>query len=805
MTDRARVVLAVVLAVSVVSAPVAVTADADQTTALLSQHLVVGSEHTTATDFANGTYDNLTVEGSGEAAVLAGSQTSPIDSYDDGNLDEYSGDTGGFTTQTGTVYEGSHALESTSSSGRIISTNGLSTYPDVGDNFSARIQTGNTGDMGLLVLAQDYNNFYEIRVDDFRAEIAIYETVGGSTNKQNKTDISNLDGQWLRVEGHLEDTASGVRITATLYNDTGSHLGTVSWEDTTSPFTSGGVGARQTLGVTSYMDSVVLENTNTGTASYTSDTHAVGEAAAAWTNLTLDNTTADVSWQYNTGSGWVTDRTDTYTSSGNRTVNLSADASEWRVRINYTKTGANSTRTLSDEGVLFEANTPTLSNGSPTGYQEVSNTTLSVDVSDPDFGLAQGDTVTVNFSEDGTPIGSSTTTSNGTVSVPYNNIPGGTHEITATATDSYGNTVTESWTFSTPSELVIRNETAPNTLVNDSVDVTLTFFGQDGTVEERTATNGTVDMSGLPTGTEFAVVAQADTYEARTIIVPSLIEQQTIYLLPSSEQSVQTEFVLDDRTGVFANDESSKLRVQKAITINGSTEYRTIVGDYFDSSGSLSTILHQDQRYRLVISNDDETRVLGSYTAANAQTVPLTIGEVTYSGDIAEGVSWGAQLNTVNGTRVTDLSFVDPDRTLASVDVEYRYENGTVIDNFTVSSPPERYNARLMQAPPPGDSALVEYTATFEDGSVVVIERPVGDAAEIGATGEVNPRILSLIGWVGVVALTGLVVIYDGALAGFTGVVAATAFTALGVLDVPGLVLSVAGVGALVFLVGGDG
>jgi hypothetical protein len=137
-----------------------------------------------------------------------------------------------------------------------------------------------------------------------------------------------------------------------------------------------------------------------------------------------------------------------------------------------------------------------------------------------------------------------------------------------------------------PSELQVRNELNPDELIQgENVTLRAGFFGESDTVVERNVTNGTVDLSGLPADQELVVTVREDNadYAFRRILIENVVETQAIYLLPADEPSAEVRFELNDQTDRFGSD--TKLIVEKPITRNGQTEYRTISGDYIGADG----------------------------------------------------------------------------------------------------------------------------------------------------------------------------------------------------------------------------
>ena len=431
---------------------------------------------------------------------------------------------------------------------------------------------------------------------------------------------------------------------------------------------------------------------NSGT--YVSAPHTGEAITTVWANLTLTNTSATVTWQEDgDGDGsWTNVSSTTVSSTQNLTQDLSGTTSDrWRVRVDVETTGPNPVAEIHDEGLLFEPASPTLSDPKPPDDMKIENATgdVSIDVSDADFQLSQGDTVTVSATDgDGTSLGSTTLTSNGTASLSYSS-KAGENVIEWTATDEFGNTETFTQTFTTPSTLEVRNESDPSQIVNTSSDITATFFGEDGeTVVERSSSDGTFDLSGLPADTEFIVQVDADGYRSRQTIITSLYDQQNVYLLPDSASAAQIEFVLDDKTGEFAQ-ESSRLFIDIPIQVNNQTQYKTAFADEFGASGSLRVTLRDNTRYRLRVRNGGgDERVLGSYTTSGSDTVTLELGRLQFAvGEQPDTYNISATtLEDDNGTvEAVKFNYNDPQDLTTDINVSVQTANGTTLGQDEVS------------------------------------------------------------------------------------------------------------------------
>ena len=225
-----------------------------------------------------------------------------------------------------------------------------------------------------------------------------------------------------------------------------------------------------------------------------------------------------------------------------------------------------------------------------------------------------------------------------------------------------GSGTTEMKLQSGPSALEIRDEINPDELVTTEAEVELQFFAEDDVIT-RSTDDGTIDMTGLPLDKSMTVQVSADGYVTRQAFIPSILEQQDVYILPDDVDSVETTFVLNDRTGAFPRDRSRVL-VEKPITRDGETTYQVVVSDEI-GVGDYSTIVERDARYRLSILNEDtdNKRVLGPYISTSAQTVELEVDSVAFdSGDTNIGYEWRADYQNETGAAIRfDFARTDAD------------------------------------------------------------------------------------------------------------------------------------------------
>jgi len=296
---------------------------------------------------------------------------------------------------------------------------------------------------------------------------------------------------------------------------------------------------------------------------------------------------------------------DVSTSDGSGTVSFRMDNSQHTVFLRTSSGG------------------PTLSNGRPAGDLDSAVTEFKIDVKDPD--LPQ-DNISVELDVDGSPNGSTFISSNGTATIDVSNqdYVGGQHTATVTATDAYGQSTSTSWTFKVPDQLTIRNETTPSEIIKPAT-VEVEFFFESGgqiTSVSRTTSDGNVSLTELPVDRPIVASAEAQGFRNRRIFISSIYEQQDLYLLSDSRQSVEVTFNLQDFSGDFPQD-TTVLVVERPIDGN----FTNILGDFFGANGQFPATLHFNERHRLMLLNTEtgETRDLGSFTPLSSGKQELAV------------------------------------------------------------------------------------------------------------------------------------------------------------------------------------
>lgn len=670
---RLIVAFAVIASMLVVSAPMEVAAMSSTAT---SDGLVVGSQHDTQSEFSNAQdLTNLTVSGSGSSAVVELSPAVDVyDGFEDGDVSEWSGDTSNFNAQTNVVASGSYAgaYAGSSSVSRSLPQSYTGTV-----KLSHKVRFTNVND----------GNTDFIRHTDGGTEVTNFAVYDGYlqyyTGSQwvQITSVSNNQWYTIRTDIHTDTDTVDVYVDGTLEASDLTLYNAASAVD--------GINLQgQSSSDTMYVDDLGISKGSPTSARYESAIHQVSNGAEAAINVTaITNVSVEVTVR--TDGGTVLNQS-TITSVGNHTLALAdTTSSDLETILNVDKTGDDPSFELSDESILFSNHSPEASNPSPADGTNLDDkqVNFSVDVSDPEFPTAQGDSVTAELVLDGSTEYTETVTSNSTVSTTETLSTGGSHDYYWNLTDEYGATTTTSTrTIHVPSELSFYNETSPESLVTE-VNVTARFFGSD-TIVTRTSSDGVVNMTGLPADEQILVTANADGYYQRTVTLDSLYDQQSVYMLNENASAVEIRFTLNSQSDSFG--ENSDVIIEKPLEINGSTEYRRIAASDFGVNG-YSVFLEEGSRYRISVRNENgDIRVLGGYQPTISETVQLEPGALSISVPDDGGVNYEARYSNETGPEIT-FEYVDPDNATSSVQVEIHErgnESNVLMENTTYDSGP---------------------------------------------------------------------------------------------------------------------
>lgn len=491
--------------------------------------------------------------------------------------------------------------------------------------------------------------------------------------------------------------------------------------------------------------------------SYTSPGLNVTDPTESQVELSQTDTEASVELEGDDGTGISTVDSTTTTSSG--TVSLTPDSSisQYQHKVTFTRDGEGDDASLSSESLLFVDEKPSIDDSSakPTDGSKISDGSvdLKVNVSDPEFGTEQGEEVTVEFRDasDDSVIGTDTLSQDGTASATWSSPTMGDNSWYAVATDSYGeSSQSQRFSVSTPDELKIRNESSPDSLISNSGEATVTFYEKDGDkVFERQASDGTIDMTGLPVE-EFTISVEVDGYRTRQAIIEDITEQQNVYLLPESADAVDVRFRISDPAGRFVPEDTT-IFVERPITRDGETVYRTVAADQFGANG-YGVQLERDQRYRLrVVSGEGRERIFG-FTSQVDESVELEISELEFDFESEDNYQWTSEL--VNNDTI-NFDFRDPTGETDSIEltITNRISNEVVyqsqLDGANVSD-----THILNSQPGPRDAYIVEWTGT-RDGAEISGSTVIGQSEIPISLPGLSDRHQSIIGSFMIVLIAG--------------------------------------------------
>jgi len=364
---------------------------------------------------------------------------------------------------------------------------------------------------------------------------------------------------------------------------------------------------------------------------------------------------------------------------------------------------------------------------------------FSIDISDSDFAF-DGDTVDATLFIDGESVGSETLSANGSASITTTISEGGGHEYYWVVSDRYGlETTTSTFSFDIPSELRIYNESSPDNLV-DNVTVEILFYGGpdgDQFTFQRETSNGVVDMSGLPVDQEFVVVASADGYNNRRIYVESLFQQASVFLLPESSTAAYNVFQIDDKSGSYPPGET-RLIIQRGLNKSGNFSWYTVSGDFFGGTNSHETYLRYNQRYRLIVENNQgDRRVIGAYMALDESNPKvITISSIVVSppdGQNYYANTWIDDATEDDGKKTLKFSYNDPDKLTDSLDlvIHERGNVSNVLDEISTDNVGDSWTVSYALEGADAETSWVVDWSGQREGNEIGQRVPVGEEGNI--------------------------------------------------------------------------
>lgn len=360
----------------------------------------------------------------------------------------------------------------------------------------------------------------------------------------------------------------------------------------------------------------------------------------------------------------------------------------------------------------------------------------------------------------------------------------------------------------------IYNETNPDERVGYPVGATVLFEGADGSIYEFTTENGSVPMDGLPEQS-YSVTVETESpsgspeYSTRSLHIDSPSSDQEIYLLNSAETADRIVFTLDDKTGDFVPVRETVLSIQAPLATSGGTGYRTITSSTFGASGEIVVDLQSDQSYRLRIENPGgDMRVLGAYRTTGDDAATLTVGEVSFGGASATNTAFHATITEVQGQRSLRILYYDPARQTDDLRIEAvnRSDASDVLRQNTSEQGPF---GRYVETIPISSSAdSIAYDVRFhanrgggyDDAGGTEF---VGDVPDLATRFAVDPGVLSAMSYLTIFGVLGITAIAYPQYCGIPTVVVAIGLVTFGAVSINPLLLSGAGVTALLVAVGG--
>ncbi|MFC6734526.1 hypothetical protein [Haladaptatus sp. GCM10025893] len=199
--------------------------------------------------------DYVTIDGSDTYGITA---NSTIDGFEDGDLSEYSFNQGasGASVVTSPVFSGTKVLEIDGTNTEMISTTGLSRYPEAGERFSYWIRTTDGAeDINLSYGVQDHDNRYYIRVDVVNNDLILsrYESGIAYQLASDSSGYTLSEDSWYEIEVAWAENG---HHKVTLYDNSRHQVARVSAVDVT--WLSGGIGydAYLATGGTVYIDHI---------------------------------------------------------------------------------------------------------------------------------------------------------------------------------------------------------------------------------------------------------------------------------------------------------------------------------------------------------------------------------------------------------------------------------------------------------------------------------------------------------------------------------------------------------------------
>jgi hypothetical protein len=337
-------------------------------------------------------------------------------------------------------------------------------------------------------------------------------------------------------------------------------------------------------------------------------------------------------------------------------------------------------------------------------------------------------------------------------------------------------------------------------------------------------------LTGVPSDERIAVtVRNTDDSNAtglvyRRITIASVTQQAEIYLLNASTASAaQVNFQVDDRTGGEFPPGQTRFLIEKPIRKDfdgdgsNETRFQVVTGDILGNSRSFPAVLEEQERYRLrVVNADGDVRQLGTFTVRGPAAPTIEIGQISLSTE-DDAAGYAADLQTVaedvdgDGTdeQLLKVVYTDPTETTRNFDYEViNEETGQTEFGEVVAGPLGQHTNTQVVGNESGNGTTFKLNWTAdretENGTFAQIrgERFAGGLPPIAERLPIDQRWLELVAYVSIVAIAGLIVIVDPAVASVATTSWASLLTLLGVIAIPAPALGLAGAISVTAVVG---
>lgn len=316
-------------------------------------------------------------------------------------------------------------------------------------------------------------------------------------------------------------------------------------------------------------------------------------------------------------------------------------------------------------------------------------------------------------------------------------------------------TVSDTYSFTIEStELQILDEETTDLIDDREIDVTFYEQGGGGDVVIKNTTDGTVNLDYIPKteDSEYVIGAKADGYISRNAI---LDEDATMYLISNTTEANELIVQITDHTSQYPST-TTKLFIEKAIQVNGDSEWRQVSGDYVGADQQYSDFLVDGDRYRFRLTNDEgETRIVGQYNSLSAELIDLIVGDLSWEFEKEKG--YNTQITYTDETDegepdngIIRFQFDDEAEKTTAIGVQiYEKENeSNVIFEDSVTGTFGEYSAQQAITGNQTDTEwIVDYNFT-RDGETKSFSEPVrpgGGVVDFPIDGNMGSLILMLL------------------------------------------------------------